>query len=379
MRDQRRVLVISYLPPTRGGLATWAGILRAQAPGEGYVFRFLEISARRGPSVFRRPVQTLDALLLLARLLRHLAGGRADFVHVKCTLSALGIWRDLGAALLAAACDVPVVVHYCGDLPDEVRRLTAPSRFVLRRLIGLAGMNIGITRESVAWLARCAPSKAAYLPNFVEDHRLRRATDAVPQTIQHSMQRPQAIYVGPCSREKGTFDLIRVAELLPHVDFLLVGDVLAEARAAIESAPANVRSLGPVSRSEAFEQLYGSDMFVFPSHREGFPNAVLEAMAAGLPVIGTRVGEIGEMIAEGEGGWLVKSGDVPALAGAVGRLAADSARARRMGGFNRDLCRARYTVSVVFPRLVATYDALAARRRPSANAARARSSAGREA
>ena len=310
---------------------------------------------------------------------RHLAGGRVDLVHVNCCLSGPGVWRDLAATLLAAAGGVPVVVHYRGSLPDAVSRLAAPSRFALRRLIGLAGMNIGVTRGSVAWLARRAPARAAYLPNFVEDHWTRRASDASPQPMRRSAHRPQAIYVGRLSGEKGTFDLLRVAKLLPSVDFVLVGEVLEEAKAAIDAAPANVRSLGPVSRSEAIERLCESDIFVFPSHREGFPNAVLEAMAVGLPVVGTRVGEIAEIIAEGEGGWLVAPGDVPALVRAVDRLASDSALARKMGAFNKGVCEARYSVSAVFPHLVAIYDALASRRRPSAKAACSGSSAGQEA
>lgn len=371
MNDPLRVLVISYLPPTPGGIATWAGILRAEASEKGCKFRFLKIPARGGPAVFRRTVQALDAMLLLTRLLRHLAGGRADLVHVNCCLSGPGVWRDLAATLLAAAGGVPVVVHYRGSLPDAVSRLAAPSRFALRRLIGLAGMNIGVTRGSVAWLARHAPARAAYLPNFVEDHW-------TPRPMRRRAHRPQAVYVGRLSGEKGTFDLLQVAKRLPSVDFVLVGEVLEEAKAAIDAAPANVRSVGPVSRSEAIEQVCESDIFVFPSHREGFPNAVLEAMAAGLPVVGTRVGGIAEIILEGEGGWLVAPGDVPAFVQAVERLASDSALARKMGAFNKEVCEARYSVSAVFPNLVAIYDALA-RRRPSANAACSGSSAGQEA
>ncbi|MEX1244600.1 MAG: glycosyltransferase family 4 protein [Thermoanaerobaculia bacterium] len=379
MKEPRRVLVIAYLPPTRGGIATWAGILRAEAAGRGFAFRFLDIPVRRGPAAFRRIVQTLDAMRLLARLLRHLAGGRVDLVHVNCCLSPAGIWRDLAAALLAAAGGVPVVAHYRGSLPDAVGRFGPPSRFALRRLMNLAGMNVGVTGKSVAWLARRTPAKAAYLPNFVEDRRPRRTADASHRTMRRSPTRPQAIYVGRLSRDKGTFDLLRVASLLPHVDFVLVGEVLDEAKAAIGAAPGNVRSLGAVSRDEAIERLCGSDMFVFPSHREGFPNAILEAMAAGLPVVGARVGDIGEMIVEGKGGWLVAPGDVPALARAIDRLAADSALAREMGVFNRNVCEARFTVSAVFPSLVAVYDALPSRRRPSTEAERSAASAGQEA
>jgi 2-deoxystreptamine N-acetyl-D-glucosaminyltransferase/2-deoxystreptamine glucosyltransferase len=375
MTDPRRVLVISYLPPTCGGIATWAGILRTEVDGRGVAFRFLEIPARRGRVALRRVAQAFDVVRLLARLLRELAGRRLDVVHVNCCLSPAGVWRDLAAALLASGGGLPVVAHYHGSLSDAAARLAPPSRFALRRLAGLASMNVGVTRESVGWLARRAPARAAYLPNFVED----RLAAGSGGAIRRSATRPRAIYVGRLSRDKGTFDLLRVAGRLPHVDFVLVGEILDEVRAALGAAPGNVRAVGVVSRDEVIERLRGSDVFVFPSHREGFPNAVLEAMAVGLPVVGTHVGAVADMIAEGQGGWLVAPGDVTALASAVDRLAADPGLARRMGAVNRHACAARYTVSAVFPRLEGVYESLTTRGRPSTEAERTAASAGQEA
>lgn len=374
MTDPTRVLVISYLPPAPGGIATWAGILRAEAAGRAVAFEFLEIPVRSGPALVRRIVQTLDAVRLLGRMARRLGGGGVDVVHLNPCLSSAGIWRDLAAALLARMSSVPVVAHYRGSLPDAAMGFGPLSRYAHRRLVDLAAVNVGVTPASVAWLARRSPARTAALPNFVED----RIADETPE-IRRPGARPRVVSVGRLSRDKGTFDLLRVAELLPQVDFVLVGEVLEEARVAIDAPPANVRAVGVVSRDEVIAQLRGSDVFVFPSRREGCPNAVIEAMATGLPVVGTLVGGLPEMIAEDEGGWLVTAGDVSALASAVGRLAGDPALASRMGAANRDVCRARYTVSAVFPRLAAVYESVAPRRRPSGGAERAAGSAGQEA
>ncbi len=82
--------------------------------------------------------------------------------------------------------------------------------------------------------------------------------------------------------------------------------------------------------------LESSDVLVVPSveardgDRDGVPNIVIEAMAAGLPVVASRVGAIPEAVRDGETGWLVTAGDANALAGAIGEVWRDESRARRI-------------------------------------------------
>lgn len=105
------------------------------------------------------------------------------------------------------------------------------------------------------------------------------------------------------------------------------------------------------SRDDLPELLHGSDIVLLASHEEGFPNAVIEAMAAGKPVIGTRVGGVPEAIVDRETGTIVPPHDPPALARALLALAADPALRARMGAagraraqseFGADACVARY-------------------------------------
>jgi glycosyltransferase involved in cell wall biosynthesis len=93
------------------------------------------------------------------------------------------------------------------------------------------------------------------------------------------------------------------------------------------------------TRSDVRPYLAAADVFVNSSRREGVSNAIVEAMAAALPVIATSVGGNVDLVRDGETGLLVGPGDVAALAGALRRLGASAEERSRLGGAARDLVR----------------------------------------
>lgn len=127
-----------------------------------------------------------------------------------------------------------------------------------------------------------------------------------------------------------------------------IGGKLREQAANLKIAD-NVLFLG--SRSDVPDLLCGADVSVLSSHEEGFSNAVLESMAAGLPVIATDVGGNPEANINGETGFIVPPRDPKAMSEAILRLAADGALRTRMGmraavraemNFSLDACVSRY-------------------------------------
>jgi glycosyltransferase involved in cell wall biosynthesis len=101
-------------------------------------------------------------------------------------------------------------------------------------------------------------------------------------------------------------------------------------------------------------RLADADIFVLPSRSEAFPNAVLEAMASGLPIVSSGVGGILELIDDGTSGLLVPPGDARALADRLCRLMNDPAFASRLGNAARTEAHARYS----FDRMVAAFESL---------------------
>jgi glycosyltransferase involved in cell wall biosynthesis len=105
-------------------------------------------------------------------------------------------------------------------------------------------------------------------------------------------------------------------------------------------------------RADVPSLLAASDIGVLASHEEGFSNAVLEAMAAGLPMVATAVGGNSEAVLDGETGILVPPHDPTALGQAIACLAMDQARARRLGDAGRERVATQFSLR----RCVALYD-----------------------
>jgi glycosyltransferase involved in cell wall biosynthesis len=103
------------------------------------------------------------------------------------------------------------------------------------------------------------------------------------------------------------------------------------------------------------------DLFVCPSLYEGFGIAIVEAMAAGRPVVASNTGGIPEIVADGDTGLLVPPGNPTALAEAIASLLSDPARARAMGARGRQRVRERFLVETAVQRHQKLYESLLAR------------------
>lgn len=175
--------------------------------------------------------------------------------------------------------------------------------------------------------------------------------------------------VGNIRRVKGHDVLIRAAghvvQRFPKTKFQIAGAVLE---------PEYYRELqelvGELNLGEQVEFLGGlsdpkghlaqADIFVLPSRSEGFSNAIVEAMAAGLPVVATSVGGNAEAVENGKTGWIVPSEDATALADAICRLLAAPAEAGAMGAAGRARAAELFTTEGMMRRIVETYTKLLA-------------------
>jgi len=173
------------------------------------------------------------------------------------------------------------------------------------------------------------------------------------------------LYVGKFSPGKGTADLVAAAAPVAaaHGDtvFLFVGD----GPMAFPDAPW-LRRLGPLPNAEVLALYAAADLVVVPSViPDSLSRVILEAMTAGRPVIGTRVGGTPELVVDGETGLLVERGDREGLARAILTLLEDEPRRRLMGEQARRRIERHFSADETVDRLLALYeDVLAGCRRP---------------
>jgi glycosyltransferase involved in cell wall biosynthesis len=304
-----------------------------------------EETLRRGvtlhvePTLVREVHPVKDALALL-RLVRFLRDARCEIVHTHS--SKAGILGRVAARLAG----VPVVVHTVhgwsfrpGQSPLVFRSYVWLERLCARwcrALVVVAeadraeGLTLGIGRPEKYVLIRSGIEIETY-----RDVGLTRAE------ARRRIGVPEDVFVvgsvGRLSCQKAPLDLLKafagVARERPDARLVMVGDgpLRREFEVAMERAGLQERVHLLGLRRDVPELLRAFDVFALASRWEGLPRVFPQAMAAGLPIVATRVDGAADAIASGESGWLVDVGDVAGMAHRLLELAADPARARAMG------------------------------------------------
>jgi glycosyltransferase involved in cell wall biosynthesis len=266
-------------------------------------------------------------------------------------LHATDIYANIFALPTAAVAGVPVRIANRREInPDKSVPLIALQRasyaFAHRVVANSSAAAARLRREGVP------RARITVIPNGIDLQAFspRQAPPQLRRVITVANLRP----------EKAHEVLIDAAATLrqrhPQLEFWIVGDGPRRdeltALAAARGLTAHMHFLG--HREDVPALLAASDLYVLPSRSEAFPNALIEAMAAGLPVVATTAGGIVELVQDGVTGRLVPPDDAHALASAVGSLVDDPVRAGAMGSAGRAMVEARFS----FDRMVAGFEAL---------------------
>jgi glycogen(starch) synthase len=300
--------------------------------------QFEKVELYRAP--FRVPCGSFRAKLnywlthsiIRRKVMRILRRHAVDLIHVQCvsgaTFYALHAKRRLG---------LPLVVTLQGELTmdaDRVFERDAFTREVLRTALREADVITGCSAKTLA------DAEQFYGNSFGDRARVifnGASLDDFRNGLAYAHPRPYVLALGRLVQQKGFDTLLRAfaAAKLPGWDLIVAGD--GTDRAGLQklagelSLRESVHFFGRADRTQAASLFRGCEFVAIPSRAdEGLPVVIAEAMAAGKPVLGTRVGGVPEAVLEGETGLLVEREDVSAMAAGLKRLAADNELRMRM-------------------------------------------------
>ncbi|OGL61796.1 MAG: hypothetical protein A3J27_10035 [Candidatus Tectomicrobia bacterium RIFCSPLOWO2_12_FULL_69_37] len=318
------------------------GLLRREAERAGVPFR----------SVRMRFVCDPAALWGLLRVFR---GERPDIVH---THSSKDSWlagvagRLLGLTVVRTRhVSIPVSGHrlnWAYRLPHLI--MTTAER--IRRMLVEGGL--------------CEPSRVKVLPTGVDLARFREGIP--PRLFREELALADGVpavgIVAQLRKSKGHGHFLQAARRLrdggSNARFFVVGDghwrdIFREEARGLGVLDGTVAFLG--YREDIPEVMAGLDLLVIASTRtEGVPQVALQAMAMGLPIVGTDVGGVPEVLLPSGAGVVVPAGDPRALAAAVQELLADPARRARMGEAGRAYVRERHSLERMLEETVHAYE-----------------------
>lgn len=361
-----RVLMSGPLPPAVGGMASVLGALGDSSLSRKVALTLFETGKTTPPG---RPLWQgiLARLHLIAQWWREL--GKSDLAHIH-TCSGLTFFLDGMLLVLARLRGVPVVLHVHGARFDDF-------------LDGLPASGQGLAR----WLARRAQSVVVLsqewqqrLAGRLPGANLQVVANGVPATPMNRSQTGDQdvlyLFLGNLGTRKGVPVLLEAVSLsTANWRLALAGGEeepgfteWTRAEIARRKMGDRVQVLGPVIGAAKLDLLRSASAFVLPSLAEGLPMALLEAMAAQLPVVVTAVGAMPGVIKSGCEGYLVPPGDAPALAAAMDQLAASASDRQRMGLAAAQACDQAYGVERMVDALFAIYSQLVPALRSGAGA-----------
>jgi len=343
----RQVVLVGKGPPDRGGIAAFLVDLQKSELQLSHELRLLNLyqdgDRAGGRLTMANVARTLGDVGRVWRAAR-----AAELIHIHTALVPLvTLVRVFGLSLAARLAGARVLVHAHSGMVEPWLR-SRPRRLLARLALGAAHSVVTVSSGSEAALkATLGRDRVRLIYNGVD----LAAYDSGP-----AHNPPRILFAGVLTPRKGVVDLLEASRLLldrgvAH-ELLLAGGapeegarVEAEVRRAADTAAPGARFLGPQPH-EAMPALYRrADIFCLPSWWEAMPLTILEAMAAGLPVVATPVGDIARMVEDGVTGRLVAPNRPQALAEALEPLLRSVGLRRAMGRMGRERVGERFSIS----------------------------------
>ena len=320
---------------------------------------FVDMAQAVDIPVTREVIYRHADVTLPPRLVRALRQSQPDVVHTHL------LHADLYGVLLARMAGAKGVVTSRHN--DNAFRRKLPMRLLHRGLWAMTDQGIAISdaiRGFCIDVEGVRPRRISTIRYGIESDRFAQNVEQARNQLREQLNLPpDAVLVGTMSRliyQKGITYALRafasIQENYPDAHLIITGDGILREALETEAQALNLRSHFLGWQPEPTHILAAYDVLLMPSLWEGFGLVMLEAMAQGIPIIGSRVSAIPEVIADEETGLLVPSGDVDGLATAIDRMLSDAQRRQAMGAAGKERLIERFSASHMAQKTLEVYE-----------------------
>jgi O-antigen/teichoic acid export membrane protein/glycosyltransferase involved in cell wall biosynthesis len=326
-RRPRILMVGSHPTRTLGGIATTISNLLRSPLAREFEIRHIPSQADDCGKLGKIAL-ALTALIKFTAMIVWLRPDLA-YVHVGANVSLL---RKVPFIAVARLLRRRVVTHFhAGDFDTFYQSRPRIGKAWIRSGIGLSHHLIAVSEQWRKWLGEFWPNTlVTFVPHGIKTEEFNREPEPGGSAVR-------LLFVGAMGRLKGERDLIyalqNISNVHPSLRLIMLGNGDDAVKHLLLGSKLHslVEHLGPVALDQCPDFYKRADLFVLPTYAECLPISMLEAMAAGLPVISTTVGGIPDLIEDGVEGYLVAPGDIEALSDRIARLINNPAERRRMG------------------------------------------------
>lgn len=358
-----RVVVVAHGPPLKGGVTTVAMDL-VEDPVLNAEFDMVFVNTTQNEDARGRVSAANVQRLVQDSLATFRAARRGGVVHTHSVQEPWPVaWRQVGIAVAARLRGAAVVLHNHAAAPY----MAAPgeyrpgrlNRLAFRLLDRLAADNVLLGSSGVPnlspWFSR---TELPVVGNSVV------VADVPRSSADH--EPPVVLFIGELLARKGLRTLLDALDRVDRAgvayELRIIGNDTTgldpdkdEMIAEVHRRGRGEALTGVVSRAEVYRHLSEADMYVLPTDYEGQPFAVIEALAAGVPVIATDIPSLAAMFDDPVNGRLVERTDTAGFADAIATLASDPAERRRISEANHALAASRFDRSVFRERVATIY------------------------
>lgn len=344
------LLISPQTKQSQGGMTIWTDVFLENCNNYDICCDLLNIAtigkrAQRGNSRRNYVDEFVRTKGIYNNLKKMLAQKDYEVAHVNTSCGTFGLIRDylIVKGIRKKQPNCKRVVHFHCDVKCQTQ--CKYKMYFLKKMLVIADEVLVLNEYNKQFLSGFNFRHITVISNFIDEKVVRKQDKVISDNIE------KAVFVGFVQPQKGIHEIYELALQFSQITFELVGEVRDDVKKWRK--PNNVILYGSKRHEDIIKILDNADIFVFPTHSEGFSIALLESMSRGLPCVTTLVGANAEMI-ERKGGILVPVNDVAAMIEAI-KYMQDPVKRKEMSKWNVHKVSSDYTVRKVMKKLLEIY------------------------